>query len=144
MGYYTKKVPASIQAVVNPVKGIPTSCFSGGRTVILEGKDKIRDDLLNLFSIDQGEVFFNPDLGSSLRSALFELNDFVLQDTLTYHVTEAVTKYIPNIQVQDVKVQLDPDHCKVRINVSYLIISLGVTDEVTFYRDTTERFGGEY
>lgn len=144
MGYYTKKVPSSIQSIVNPVKGIPVDCFSEGRTVILEGKDKIREDLLNLFSIDQGEVFFNPDLGSNLRSALFELNDFVLQDTLTYYVTEAVTKYIPNIQVRDVAVKLNPDHCMVRITVDYLIISLGVTDEVTFYRDTTERFGGEY
>lgn len=144
MGYYTKKVPSSIQSIVNPIKGIPTDCFSGGRTVILEGKDKIREDLLNLFSIDQGEVFFNPDLGSNLRSALFELNDFVLQDTLTYYVTEAITKYISNIQVRDVTVRLDPDHCKVRITVDYLIISLGITDKVTFYRDTTERFGGEY
>lgn len=142
-GYYSKEVPSQKQKILKEFKGVPVECFSGGRTVVISGNDKIREDLINLLSIEQGEEFFNPDMGSGLFDCLFETNDFILRDTIRYKVTEAVVKYIPQIEVLSVDIQQYYDENRIAIKVSYVITSLGEEDEIIIYKDVRENFGGD-
>lgn len=143
MGYYTKKVPQAINTVTKPLKGVPLECFARGTTVIIEGKEKIKEDLINLLTISEGEIFFDPQAGSSLFDCVFELNDFVLNDVITYKVTEAVTKNISQVEVVDVQVKQYIDNNYISVYVAYNITTLGITDEITIYKDIKESLGGE-
>lgn len=143
MSYYSKKVPQSVQSIINLVKGPSLQVSAGGDMNIINGRDKIREDVINLFSIEQGDIFFNPVSGSDLTSCLFQPNDFVLRDTLHSKVCEAIVRDIPQVQVSNVEILQDYDSNYVSISVDYVIVSLGLKDSITVYKDIRERFGGE-
>ena len=144
-GYYSKEASSKIKTTINELKGVPVEgCFSGdGSTTVLSGADKIREDLINLFSINEGEVFFNPTLGSNLFDCLFETNDFLLRDTLRYKVKEAVEKHMPQIKILSVDITQYYDSLRVAIQVNYLITTLGIEDKLVLYKDIREKFGGD-
>ena len=144
-GYYSKSTPSRRQTTLNEFKGVPVEkCFSeDGSTVVLSGVDKIREDLINLFSINEGEVFFNPKVGSSLFDCLFETNDFLLRDTLRYKVKEAVAKYMPQIEILSVDIVQYFNGLRVAIQVNYFITTLGIEDKLVLYKDIRENFGGD-
>ena len=144
-GYYSKEVASKIKTTIKELKGVPVErCFSdNGSTITLSGVDKIREDLINLFSINEGEVFFNPTLGSSLFDCLFETNDFLLRDTLRYKVKEAVDKDMPQIKILSVDITQYYNSLRVAIQVNYLITTLGIEDKLILYKDIREKFGGD-
>lgn len=136
--YYKKKVPIGTQVHLNTLKGMARECFSGGTTVIAEGVQAIRDDLINLLTISKGEAFFDPNVGSNLESYVFELNDFALRDMIRRDITIGITENLPEVEVEDVNITQYAD--KVEIYVKYKIISLGIYDTVTIYKNTQEKF----
>ena len=144
-GYYSKEVASKIKTTVKELKGVPVEgCFSdNGSTITLSGVDKIREDLINLFSINEGEVFFNPEVGSSLFDCLFETNDFLLRDTLRYKVKDAVAKYMPQIEILSVDIVQYFNGLRVAIQVNYFITTLGIEDKLVLYKDIRENFGGD-
>lgn len=136
MSYYSKKVPKGLSTDVKNLKGLSVNPFKGGNSVIVSGKDKVREDIYNLFAIRKGEYFFNPEIGSNLDEYLFEPNDFLLRDMLTKVVTTQIEKHLQHVKVTYVEVTQGLQ--SVEIYVSYKILSLGLSDTIVLYKHIQE------
>lgn len=131
MAYYESYYKANIKKRFNTLKGLSIDDFSGS-TTIASGYDKIRQNIIILLSVDQGDVFFNPSFGSNLSGLLFEGNDFILKDTLTRFITSQIEKYIDGVEVNDIEIDLYDT--KVNIRIYYTVLSTGYHDEVAIIK----------
>lgn len=132
MAYYEDSYLAGFKKRFIPLKGISSGDYNFGHTTVAEGADKVKQNIITLFSINQGEVFFNPSLGSGLQEFLFEANDFVLRDTLDRYIRNQIKDNIPEISVQDVIVESKDIY--VTIIICFKIIKTGFYDEVAIVR----------
>ena len=73
---------------------------------ILKNANAIRRSVRNLVQTIPGERFFNPDLGSQVRSSLFDFVDFATADVIEDEIIETIERYEP--RVENVSVQVDP------------------------------------
>ena len=73
---------------------------------ILKNANAIRRSVRNLVQTIPGERFFNPDLGSQVRSSLFDFVDFATADVIEDEIVETIERYEP--RVENVSVQVDP------------------------------------
>ncbi len=65
----------------------------------------IKSDLIHLLLTNKGERLYLPDYGANLRQYLFEPNDSVVQTKIKEEIQAAVTKYIPNLQVDEISLK---------------------------------------
>ena len=73
---------------------------------ILKNANAIRRSVRNLVQTIPGERVFNPDLGSQVRSSLFDFVDFATADVIEDEIIETIERYEP--RVENVSVQVDP------------------------------------
>ena len=73
---------------------------------ILKNANAIRRSVRNLVQTIPVERFFNPDLGSQVRSSLFDFVDFATADVIEDEIIETIERYEP--RVENVSVQVDP------------------------------------
>lgn len=140
MGYYSKRVPSGKIVDKNYIQGLSNrNTFEYGQTQVTKGVDKIREDIMNLFSVRKREHFFEPDLGSNLDMYLFETNDFLLADLVSKCVTEDIENYLDNVKVSEVYIEQLPNEGTLKIHVVYDIISLGVKDDITLFKEVKEQ-----
>ena len=76
----------------------------------------------NLVETIPTERFFNPTLGSNVRSSLFEFVDYATADVIKDQITEVINNY--EQRVTDVIVQVDPipDLNQFEITITFEII----------------------
>ena len=76
----------------------------------------------NLVETIPTERFFNPTLGSNVRSSLFEFVDYATADVIKDQITEVINNY--EQRVTDVIVQVDPipDLNEFEITITFEII----------------------
>ena len=65
--------------------------------------DAIRADLLHLLLTNKGERLYLPDFGSDLKKYIFEPNDEITHSEIKDNLNETISKYIPNLLVNDIK-----------------------------------------
>lgn len=61
--------------------------------------DAIKADLMHLILTDKGERLYLPDFGTNLRKYLFEPMDGITEDDIRTEISDAVRKYIPNLNI---------------------------------------------
>jgi phage baseplate assembly protein W len=86
----------------------------------------IRADLMHLILTKKGERLYNPEFGTDLMRFIFEPNDSLTYSDMKLDIQTTVKKYIPNLNVDDILVEADPDneyHATVRIDYT-------ITDDV--------------
>ena len=132
MAYYESYYKTNIKKRFNALKGLSTEDFKNGSTQIAVGADKIKQNIITLLSVNQGEVFFNPGFGSNIYSLLFEPNDFILKDTLDRFIRSQINKYIEDVKVEEINI--DIEDTIVNINIHYTILSIGYYDEVAIIK----------
>jgi len=64
----------------------------------------IKSSLMHLLLTNKGERLYLPDFGANLRQYLFEQNDGEVQSNLRQEIQTAVSKYIPNLNLDEIKV----------------------------------------
>ena len=62
----------------------------------------IKSDLIHLLLTNKGERLYLPDFGANLRQYLFEPNDDEVQGRIKTEIQTAISKYIPNLQVDSI------------------------------------------
>jgi phage baseplate assembly protein W len=73
-------------------------------------KDAFTSNLLLLFLTEKGERYYQPDFGTNLLKYIFEPNDNTNTSDIIKDLKSTVTKYIPNLKIDDVKFNyLDKD-----------------------------------
>lgn len=76
----------------------------------------------NLIQTIPNERFFNPDLGSNVRSSLFDFVDFGTASVIRDQILNTISNYEPRVRNVDVEVLPRPDLNEFEVTVIFDII----------------------
>ncbi|HAI44850.1 MAG TPA: hypothetical protein DCM40_45555, partial [Maribacter sp.] len=66
--------------------------------------EAIRNNMVNLLLTSKGERLSNPNFGSNLKFVLFEQNDEAIILKIQDAINEAVSEFMPYVDIQDIDV----------------------------------------
>jgi phage baseplate assembly protein W len=83
-----------------------------GDFVKLNASDKqaIKADLMHLVLTRKGERLYLPDFGTDLLRYIFEQNDSATHNEIKIHLNDVIKRYLPNLQVNEVDVQISENN----------------------------------
>lgn len=93
-------------------------------------QDAIRNNLINFFLTNKGDIYLNPDFGANLRIFIFEQISSNSMDGLKNTVQSLISQYFTNIKVDNLNILQSPDTNEVTIQLYYTIINTGITDQI--------------
>ena len=105
---------------------------------ILKNENAIRRSVRNIVETIPTERFFNPLLGSEVRSSLFEFVDYGTASVIERQIIIALDNFEPRID--NVQVQVDPFPDRNSFNVTVLFDIIGQefpTQEFSFLLEAT-------
>lgn len=92
----------------------------------------IKSDLMHLILTRKGERLYNPEFGSDLLKFIFEPNDSKTLSDIKLDIQTTVKKYIPNLNVDDITVDIsEGSEYIASVKVNYTITD-GVFTETDF------------
>ena len=77
----------------------------------------------NLISTSRYERLFQPEIGSSVRSLLFEPMDAITASALKRAIVETLSNYEPRVTVDEVSVSPDYDNNTYSVGMTFTIIN---------------------
>lgn len=86
----------------------PVSVISG-EIAISEGEDSIKESIMIILGTSKGERVMRPDFGCNINELVFAPNDTSTATLLGFHIREALLKWEPRIEVNDVNIAPDKD-----------------------------------
>lgn len=124
--------PLDLQGNIAIGVSLPFNGPSGPFNSTYSTQEQIKSNLLNLLLTNKGERVFNPEFGCDLGRALFEgINENII-DTIKNLVNTNVALFMPEIQVNDVIVDLNtPDNNTISVTINYRIRISGTADQIT-------------
>ena len=100
---------------------------------ILKNESAIRRSIMNLVQTIPEERFFQPLLGSDVRSSLFEFVDFATASVIQEQILETIENFEPRVANTVVEVDPQPDINSFDVTVIFDIVGLEFpTQEFTF------------
>jgi phage baseplate assembly protein W len=93
-------------------------------------QDAIRNNLLNFFLTNKGDIYLNPNFGANLRIFIFEQISSDSMDSLKETVQSLISQYFVNIKVDNLNILQSPDTNEITIQLYYTIINTGITDQI--------------
>jgi phage baseplate assembly protein W len=82
----------------------------------------VRSDLMHLILTRKGERLYNPEFGTDLLRFIFEPNDSLTYSTMKLDIQSVVKKYLPNLEVNDIVVEIDEDNeYRALVRIDYTI-----------------------
>jgi phage baseplate assembly protein W len=97
-------------------------------------QESIKNNLINFFLTNQGEIYLNPNFGGDLRSFIFQqITDDNLEE-LKEEIQSKITQYFPSVIVDSLDVFQSTDIYQINIILKYNIQNTGLTDtlEIAF------------
>ena len=95
--------------------------------------DAVRNAVKNLVLTSPYERPFQPELGSKIKSLLFELADANTEFLLTTYIKDVIKNYEPRVNEVYVNVEDDADNNAYYITVSFNVISVDTTTDIKLY-----------
>jgi len=100
---------------------------------ILKNASAIRRSIMNLVQTIPEERFFEPLLGSDVRSSLFDFVDFATASVIQEQILETIENFEPRVANTVVEVDPQPDENTFNITVVFDIVGLEFpTQEFSF------------
>jgi len=100
---------------------------------ILKNESAIRRSIMNLVQTIPEERFFEPLLGSDVRSSLFDFVDFATASVIQEQILETIENFEPRVANTVVEVDPQPDENTFDITVVFDIVGLEFpTQEFSF------------
>jgi uncharacterized protein len=96
------------------------------------GRAKVEQSIRIILGTQHGERVMRPLFGSNLRALAFAPNNASTANLARYYVTEALGRWEPRIDVQDVTVTSDNLGAKLFIDVSYRLRATGDVHNLVF------------
>ncbi|ABA58332.1 Phage baseplate assembly protein W [Nitrosococcus oceani ATCC 19707] len=85
-------------------------------------EDDVRQAIRIILGTNPGERVMRPDFGAGLNAFVFEVVDITIKERLKKRVQEALIDWEPRIDVEDIKVTIDPAaHSTLLIDIHYRI-----------------------
>jgi phage baseplate assembly protein W len=105
---------------------------------ILKNQSAIIRSIRNLVQTIPSERFFNPLLGSNVRSSLFEFVDFGTSSVIRDQILNTISNFEPRVSDVDVKVNPKPDTNSFDVTVTFNIIGQEIpTQQFSFILEAT-------
>lgn len=98
-------------------------------------KDAIKYNLINFFLTNPGERYLNPTFGGGIRSYIFEQITNETTDFLFEDVSNKIQEYFPNIQIQTLNIDQQPESNQIVINFTYKVLNTNIQDEINISFD---------
>jgi phage baseplate assembly protein W len=106
--------------------------------IILKNEDAIKKSVINLVRTRLGERFFNPLIGTSVESSLFELQGLELSALLEEEIRTLLLNFEKRIQLKRVDIEIPEDSYDLNIRLEYEIVGLSLpTQQIDFLLQTT-------
>jgi len=97
--------------------------------LVIKNEDAIKKSVTNLVRTIIGERVYQPILGTSIDSALFELASEEVSIILKEEIETLLRNYEKRIKLNKVKVEMPPDTNDIVINIEYDIVGLGFPNQ---------------
>jgi len=97
--------------------------FNKNDLALYTNEEAVKNSIRNLLLTNRGERFFNPDLGSDIRSLLFENMSTVTSNNLKVLVTNTIENYEPRAELLDVSVVPDFENNAYAITIVFNVIN---------------------
>ena len=105
---------------------------------VIKNANAIKRSIRNIVQTIPGERFFNPILGSDVRSSLFEFVDFGTASVIQKEITTAIENFEPRVYNIEVEAIAIPDNSEFEVNIYFDIIGQEFpTQEFTFMLEAT-------
>ena len=105
---------------------------------ILKNESAIRRSVRNIVETIPTERFFNPLLGSDVRSSLFEFIDFGTASVIQTQIEVAIENFEPRIENLEVFVNPNPDQNSFDVTIVFDIVGQEIpTQEYSFLLEAT-------
>ena len=93
-------------------------------------REQTKANMINYLLTNRGERVFNPSFGADLRALLFEnIIDSEISD-LQSIIQSDISKFFPNVVVEELEFNNDPDRNEINFTLTYEIVNLGVEDNL--------------
>ena len=90
--------------------------------VVTKDEAAIKQAIVSLLLTDPGERLFQPDLGSGLRSFLFEPLDFATAALINASVRDTLDRYEPRIDIIDITTTPNSDENGYEVSLSFEVV----------------------
>lgn len=97
------------------------------------GKEAIKRSIRNLVMTNFYERPFRSEIGSNIRSLLFEPADFTTAIYLKDAITEMINNFEPRVKLNDIVVTADPDNNGFNARIDYTIIKGNIQTVTTLF-----------
>ena len=89
---------------------------------VIKNENAIKKSVRNLVQTIPRERFFNSNLGTDIRSSLFDFVDFGTASVIQNQIETTLSNYEPRIDNLNVEVNPRPDNNEFEVNVFYEIV----------------------
>ena len=105
---------------------------------VLKNENAIKRSVRNIVNTIPRERFFNPTLGSDVRSSLFNFGDYGTASVIQKQIQIAIENFEPRVDNLQINVFPRPDSNEFEVNVIFDIIGQQFpTQEFTFLLEAT-------
>ena len=105
---------------------------------VLKNENAIKSSVRNIVNTIPRERFFNPELGSDVRSSLFNFVDYGTASVIQKQIQIAIENFEPRVDNVDVKVFPRPDDNEFEVEVIFDVIGQEFpTQEYSFILEAT-------
>lgn len=112
-----------------------------GDLVILKNEDAIKKSVVNLVRTILNERFFNPLLGTSIDSLLFELNSnsLKIETAIRGEIKAVLSNFEPRVSFNSATINVDPEQNSLSIEVNYNIVGESIPPQTATFLLTPTR-----
>ena len=93
-------------------------------------RDQIKANMVNYLLTNRGERIFNPNFGANLRTLLFENIEDTTIESLNSVIQDSLARYFPNVVIEELKFDKDPDNNTITFTLTYQIYNFGIKDSI--------------
>jgi phage baseplate assembly protein W len=92
----------------------------------------IKNNIINYFLINPGEIIFNPTFGGGLRNYIFDQIAENTLDFLKQDVEQKLEKYFPSVIIDSLDVLRNDDENSIIVQLKYFVADSNINDNITF------------
>ena len=91
----------------------------------------VKNNLINFFLTNPGEIPLNPTFGGGLRAFIFEQISEGTVDGLENNINYSLKTFFPNVIVNDLEILRNDDTNTLTINLKYSVANSNINDNLT-------------
>jgi phage baseplate assembly protein W len=126
-----------------PVDKNSTNASFDGYKMIRGYENLVKQNFKNLMLTSPGEKIMDPKFGVGLRRYLFEQDTLALRSSIEGRVYSQTKKYLPYINIREIKLSEIKDDNKLSVYISYFINPLNMQVVFNYSGNTINQLGGK-